>query len=161
MTNSILTYNKEELDDFIVSDYFSKKIDIYSLLAEFISAGTLANYVQSYRISDDDKLERISYDIYGSTVYWDLLLQLNDKQPLFEMPYSLDTIIDSSEEFWNNYANLIYFQAPLESEILQTLINEEIEKMKEQMEIYRFIYIIKPTKLQEFLKILREKDYMK
>lgn len=161
MTNSILNYTYDELDEFIVSDYFSKKIDIYSLLAEFISAGTLANYVQSYRISDDDKLERISYDIYGSTVYWDLLLQLNDKQPLFEMPYSLDTIIDSSEEFWNNYANLIYFQAPLESEILQTLINEEIEKMKEQMEIYRFIYIIKPTKLQEFLKILREKDYMK
>lgn len=161
MTNSILTYEKEELDEFIVSNYFSKKIDIYTILDEFISAGTLANYVQSYRISDDDKLERISYDVYGSTLYWDLLLQLNDKQPLFEMPYSLDTIIDSSEEFWNNYANLIYFQAPLESEVLQMLIDEEIEKMKEQMEIYRFIYIIKPTKLQEFLKILREKDYMK
>ena len=160
MTNSILNYINEELDEFIVPDYFSKKIDVYTVLQEFSEAGTLGEYVVSYRMSDDDKLERISYDIYGTPIYWDLLLQINDKVPLFEMPYSLDTIIDSSEEFWNNYSNLLYFQAPLNSVFLQALIDEEIEKMKEINEIYRIIYIIKPTKLQEFLKILRDKDYL-
>lgn len=160
MTNSILNYNLEELDEFIVPDYFSKKIDLYNILQEFSDAGTLADYVQTYRIADDDKLERISYDIYSTTSYWDLLLQINDKQPLFEMPYSLDTIIDSSEEYWHNYSNLLYFQAPLQTEVLQVLIDEEIEKMKEQNEAYRIIYVIKPTKLQEFLKILRDKDYL-
>ena len=160
MTNSILNYTNEELDEFIVPDYFSKKIDIYTVLQEFSEAGTLGEYVVSYRMSDDDKLERISYDIYGTPIYWDLLLQINDKVPLFEMPYSLDTIIASSEEYWNNYSNLLYFQAPLNSGVLQALIDEEIEKMKEINEIYRIIYIIKPTKLQEFLKILRDKDYL-
>ncbi len=160
MTNTILNYTYEELDEFIVSDYFSKKIDLYNILQEFSDAGILANYMQVYRIADDDKLERISYDIYGTTAYWDLLLQINDKNPLFEMPYSLDTIIDSSEEYWNNYSNLLYFQAPLDTAILQTLIDEEIEKMKEKNEIYRVLYIIKPTKLQDFLKILRERDYI-
>lgn len=160
MTNSILNYINEELDEFIVPDYFSKKIDVYTVLQEFSEAGTLGEYVVSYRMSDDDKLERISYDIYGTPIYWDLLLQINDKVPLFEMPYSLDTIIDSSEEFWNNYSNLLYFQAPLNNVVLQALIDEEIEKMKEINEIYRIIYIIKPTKLQEFLKILRDKDYL-
>ena len=76
------------------------------------------------------------------------------------MPYSLDTVIDSSEEYWNNYSNLLYFQAPLNDIVLQTLIDEEIEKMKEQNEKYRFLYIIKTTKMQEFLKILRDKDYL-
>lgn len=160
MTNSILNYINEELDEFIVPDYFSKKIDVYTVLQEFSEAGTLGEYVVSYRMSDDDKLERISYDIYGTPIYWDLLLQINDKVPLFEMPYSLDTIIASSEEFWNNYSNLLYFQAPLNNVVLQALIDEEIEKMKEINEIYRIIYIIKPTKLQEFLKILRDKDYL-
>lgn len=160
MINTLLDYTYEELDEFIVSDYFSKKIDLYTILEEFTSAGTLADYVQTYRISDDDKLERISYDIYGTTNYWDILLQINDRLPLFEMPYSLDTIIESSEEFWNNYSNFIYFQAPLEGSVLSSLIDAEIEKMKEQTEIYRFIYIIKPTKIQEFLKILRERDYI-
>ena len=160
MTNTLLNYTLEELDEFIVSDYFSKKIDLYNILQEFSDAGILANYMQVYRIADDDKLERISYDIYGTTAYWDLLLQINDKNPLFEMPYSLDTIIDSSEEYWNNYSNLLYFQAPLDTAFLQTLIDEEIEKMKEKNEIYRVLYIIKPTKLQDFLKILRERDYI-
>lgn len=160
MTNSILNYTYDELDEFIVSDYFSKKIDVYSILEEFKTAGTLTNYVQTYRIADDDKLERISYDIYGTTLYWDMLLQINDKQPLFEMPYSLDVLMDGAVEFWNNYSELIYFQSPLNSTVLQSLVDEEIEKMKEQNEIYRFIYIIKPTKIHEFLKILRDKDYM-
>jgi len=160
MTNSILTYDTEELDEFIVSDYFSKDVDLYNILQEFSDMGTLADYMQIYRISDDDKLERISYDIYGTTAYWDILLQLNDRIPLFEMPYSLDTLIDSSDEFWANYSEQVYFQAPLNSTVLQNLIDDEIEKMKEQNEIYRYIYIIKPTKLQEFLKILRERNYL-
>lgn len=160
MTNTILDYTLEELDEFIVPDYFSRKIDLYNLIQEFSEAGTLEYYLATYKIADDDKLERISYDIYGTTNYWDLLLQLNDKNPLFEMPYSLDTVIDSSEEYWNNYSNLLYFQAPLNDSVLQTLIDEEIEKMKEQNEKYRFLYIIKTTKMQEFLKILRDKDYL-
>lgn len=160
MTNTILDYTLEELDEFIVPDYFSRKIDLYNLIQEFSEAGTLEYYLATYKIADDDKLERISYDIYGTTNYWDLLLQLNDKNPLFEMPYSLDTVIDSSEEYWNNYSNLLYFQAPLNDIVLQTLIDEEIEKMKEQNEKYRFLYIIKTTKMQEFLKLLRDKDYL-
>lgn len=160
MTNTILTYELEELDEFIVPDFFSKKIDLYSILEEFSSAGTLSNYVQTYRIADDDKLERIAYDIYGTANYWDILLQINDRSPLFELPYSLDTLIDSSEEFWKYYSEKLYFQAPLNDTVLQSLIDNEIEKMKELNEIYRFIYIIKPTKMQEFLKILRERDYI-
>lgn len=160
MTNTLLNYELEELDEFIVPDYFSKKIDLYNLIQEFTDEGTLGYYLSTYKIADDDKLERISYDIYGTTNYWDILLQLNDKNPLFELPYSLDTIIDGSEEHWNNYSNLLYFQAPLKSEVLQLLINEEIEKMKEQNEKYRFLYIIKTTKMQEFLKLLRDKDYL-
>lgn len=160
MTNTLLNYELEELDEFIVPDYFSKKIDLYNLIQEFSEAGTLGYYLATYKIADDDKLERISYDIYGTTNYWDLLLQLNDKNPLFELPYSLDTIIDSSEEHWNNYSNLLYFQAPLRDTVLKLLIDEEIEKMKVQNEKYRFLYIIKTTKMQEFLKLLRDKDYL-
>lgn len=160
MQNTLLNYTLEELDEFVVPDYFSKKIDLYNLIQEFSENDTLGYYLATYKIADDDKLERISYDIYGTTNYWDILLQLNDKNPLFELPYSLDTIIDGSEEYWNNYANFLYFQAPLNSEILNNLIDEEIEKMKEQNEKYRFLYIIKPTKIQEFLKLLRDKDYL-
>ena len=32
--------------------------------------------------------------------------------------------------------------------------------MKERNEIYRYIYVIKPSKINEFVKILRDKDYI-
>ena len=59
MINTLLTYELEELDEFIVSDYTSKKVDIYNLFQEMKDNGTLADFLEVYRISDDDKLERI------------------------------------------------------------------------------------------------------
>ncbi len=160
MRNMILKYEMQEIDNYIVSDYTSTKIDIYNFLYEFQENGTFGDFFDLYRISDDDKLERISYSLYGTPDYWDVLLQLNDRNPLFDLPYNLDTLIEFSEEFWNNYSNNIYFQSPLISNILQERIDEEIEKMKERNEIYRYIYVIKPSKINEFVKILRDKDYI-
>ena len=160
MINTLLTYELEELDEFIVSDYTSKKVDIYNLFQEMKDNGTLADFLEVYRISDDDKLERISYSIYGTADYWDILLQINDRNPLFQMPYNLDTTFDIAEAMWNNYSDNIYFQSPLDSNLLQSLIDEEIERLKEKNEFYRFIYIIKTSKMNEFLKILRERDYI-
>lgn len=160
MVNTILKYDYEDLGDYIVSDYTSKKIDLYNILQEMKDNNTLSDYFDIYRMMDDDKLERISYSIYGTTDYWDILLQLNDRNPLFEMPYNLDTIVDSVEIFWKKYSNNVYFQSPLNDTVLNELILAEIENMKKQNEIYRLIYIIKTSKMNEFLKILRERDYI-
>ena len=160
MTNSVLNYDYEELDEFIVSDYTSKKIDLYNILQEMKDNNRLNEFFEVYRIMDDDKLERISYAVYGTTDYWDILLQLNDRNPLFELPYNLDTTFEKAEAFWDYYANSIYFQAPLDNNLMQELIDAEIEIMKEKNEIYRFIYIVKTSKMNEFLKILRERDYI-
>ena len=160
MINTLLTYELEELDEFIVSDYTSKKVDIYNLFQEMKDNGTLADFLEVYRISDDDKLERISYSIYGTPDYWDILLQINDRNPLFQMPYNLDITFEIAEAMWNNYSDNVYFQSPLDSNLLQSLIDEEIERLKEKNEFYRFIYIIKTSKMNEFLKILRERDYI-
>ena len=67
MKNTVLKFDYEELDEFIVSDYFSKKVDVYSLIDQ------IKDYVSAYKISDNDKLERISYELYGTTDYWDIL----------------------------------------------------------------------------------------
>lgn len=160
MINTILKYDYEDLGDYIVSDYTSKKIDLYNILQEMKDNNILSDYFDIYRMMDDDKLERISYSIYGTTDYWDILLQLNDRNPLFEMSYNLDTIVDSVEIFWKKYSNNVYFQSPLNDTVLNELILAEIENMKKQNEIYRLIYIIKTSKMNEFLKILRERDYI-
>lgn len=160
MVNTILNFELEELDEFIVPIYTSKKTDLYNILEEMKYNNALSDFFSLYRIEDDDKLERISYSIYGTTDYWDILLQINDRNPLFQMPYNLDTTIESAEAFWNFYSESVYFQSPLNDVVLNSLIQDEIEKMKEKNEIYRYIYIVKTTKMNEFLKILRERDYI-
>lgn len=160
MRNMVLNYETQEVGNYIVSDYTSTKIDLYNLVSEFQDNGTFSEYLDLYRISDDDKLERISFALYGTPDYWDVLLQLNDRNPLFELPYNLDTIIDFSEGFWGKYSSEIYFQAELLPEVLKDRIEEEVERAKAKNEIYRYIYVIKPSRMNEFIKILRDKDYL-
>ena len=76
------------------------------------------------------------------------------------MSYDLDTLSTQAEEFWEYYKNVLYFQAPLDSDSIQSLIDEEVEKMKINNEIHRYMYIINPSKLHDFLKILRQRNYI-
>ena len=61
MKNTLLKFDYEELDEFIVPDYFSKSKDISYLVHK------IKDYLEVYKISDNDKLERISYELYGTT----------------------------------------------------------------------------------------------
>lgn len=158
MKNKILNYTRETVGNLSVSDYFSKKIDVYSLfydteinMNDFVSISTLA---------DDDKLERITFELYGSTDYWDLILMLNDRNPLFDMPYNFDNVTQSVEEYVRYYSNIIYYSSPLNEIRTQELIEEWKIKALEKNEKLRFIYVILPSKMPEFIRILREKDYL-
>ena len=158
MKNKILNYTRETVGNISVSDYFSKKIDVYSLfydteinMNDFVSISTLA---------DDDKLERIAFELYGSTDYWDLILMLNDRNPLFDMPYNFDNVTQSVEEYVRYYSNIIYYSSPLNEIRTQELIEEWKIKALEKNEKLRFIYVILPSKMPEFIRILRDKDYL-
>lgn len=155
MKNSILTFDYEELDEFIVSDYFSKDISIWDLW------DNVQDYISTYKITDNDKLERISYELYGTTDYWDILALLNQRDPLFDMPYDYDTIYADVSSFINQYIYYIYSHAPLndatrQQELLEKFINEA----EEEKEINRYIYIVKPSRIGDFIKLLKQNEYM-
>ena len=42
-------------------------------------------------------LEKISYDLYESKDYWDILLLVNERMPLFDMYYDYDIISEAGE----------------------------------------------------------------
>ena len=155
MKNKILSYDTETVGNYIVSDYFSKKIDIYKLFSL-----DLTQYLDVYKMPDDDKLERVSYELYGTTDYWDLLLMLNDRNPLFDMPYNFDNLSDGATEFVNKYSSLIYFNSPLNETRTAELIEEWKSKVENQNDKLRFLYIIKPTQINNFIKLLRDKGYL-
>lgn len=156
MKNSILKYSTEEVDNFIVTDYQSKKVTINDL---FEKANTLG-YLSYYKINDNDKLERISYELYGTTDYWDLLFLLNNKNPLFDMPYYFDTIMSESSEKSSTYISTLYqgstnFSIRAE-ELTNTFLNKDIETNNNN----KTIFVIKPTQMSNFIKLIIDNGYL-
>lgn len=155
MKNTILKYTKTEVDDVIVSDYFSKKISI----REFINLHP--NLFYSYNVMDDEKLENISYKLYGTSDYWDLLLMLNDMNPLIDMPYNSDTIINGVQTQLNTYFYYSYSHAPLSNvSRINELTTEFSENAELKNETFRYIIVIKPTALPEFIKLLKDNKFI-
>lgn len=160
MTNYILKYDTEELDEFIVSDYKSKNISIFNLFNSLYNNNTYKDFFTIYSIQENDKLERLSLELYGTTNYWDIILMINQLNPLFDMFYDNDTIFDSVKENVNNYANNEYVNKPLGEPRTSELYQEFSEMMYNENDKKRYIYVIKPEKMNEFIKLMRDGDYI-
>lgn len=155
MQNTLIKFEKEEVQDFIVSDYFSRKINLSSIITDDIKK----EYFTTYQIDENDKIERISYEIYKSTDYWDLLILINSLDSLSDMPYDFDTYSDSVDKFLSDYSNKVYSNKPLNSTRLQELKDEFYESTRIKNEKFRYIYVIKPIKMQDFLKMIKLKGF--
>lgn len=151
MNNTIINFEKEEVDNYIVSDFFSRKIDLSDIITEDVKK----EYFVTYKMEDNDKLERISYDIYRSTDYWDILLLINFSDALFDMSYDFDTYSTSVDVYLEDFKeiNSLGFSA----QRLEELKVEFYEKNRIINEENRYISVIPPVKLQGFLKLIKQK----
>lgn len=149
MKNTLVKFETTEVDDYIVSDYFSKDINISKLFS------FEEDFFSIYKMSNDDRIERISHELYGTTDYWDILLMINQRDPLFGMVYRYDIIDSAISEKISKYENLVYSHPPLDDDIrekLKSRIENDIDKENESK---RNIYVVKPTKMSEFVLFLK------
>lgn len=158
MKNKILNFTRETVGNMSVSDYFSKKIDIYSLF--FDTEIDIGEFLTIHTLSDDDKIERLAFDLYKSPDYWDIIVLLNDRNPLFDMPYNFDNVTETVEKFVEKYSKIIYYSSPLNEKRTEELLEEWKERIFERNEKLRFIYVVNPSRMSEFVRILRDKDYL-
>lgn len=154
MKNKVLEFEKEELDDFIVSDYFSKPVHLIDDIADF------SDFLETYRMTDNDKIERISYELYGTTDYWDIIILLNGREALFNMAYDFDMLDESTSFLINFYKANIYSNGILPEE-RETSLRDEIEDLSDKdNEKYRFIKVPRPARMGDFLRLLKSKGYI-
>jgi hypothetical protein len=154
MKNTILKYEKEELDEFISCDYFSKNINIWDSFNEF------KEYLITYKIDNGDKLERISYELYGTSDYWDILLLINDRTPLYDMPYDFEILSGNAIKSVNYYKDYIYDNAPLAQDRVDEFYSELIEDGVQQNELHRYIYVVKRSRLNDFISLMKKKGFI-
>jgi len=152
MKNKIINY--DIIDNHM--DYRSKDVSKILALKELSDT----NYIDYYTLQDNEKIEGVSYYLYNSTVYWDLLLLINERDPLFGLTYDYDYIATKAEDNIERYNSSYNIDLSVEDpEYYQELIDTEIERLSLINEENRTIKIIKPSKILDFTRILSTLDY--
>lgn len=128
---------------------------------------TLGNSWFGYRqISNNVTLEKISYDLYGSSQYWDILLLINNRMPIFDMPYDYDVISEVGETMTADYEERIYRKKIPDTLLPNGMTTRELfiksfeDEQTENNEKFRIIKYILETKLYEFINMCYEKDIL-
>lgn len=147
MKNTVLKNIYTESDDYKYVDYFELK---YNKIKDTIPD----KYLEYYTLVDNSKLEKVSFDLYGTTVYWDLISAINNMDPLFDMPYDFDVVSDLSQEIVDNYL-LWTFKGTISDEHREMLYENIRSKEESRKETFRSIKVVKPIHLQTVIKLLR------
>jgi hypothetical protein len=154
MTNSQLVFPTEEVGGINIK-YFAG--DKRTKVADIPEASDLT-FITYIQIIQNQTIESISFDLYGSTKYWDLLVLLNNRDPLFDMFYSDILITDFSDEIVNNYESNVY-KSVIPSKERAELSEFWLEQVTTSNDNNRVLKIIKPFKLNDFLVIMRKYGY--
>jgi len=154
MTNFLMKYTKLEREYgttlFKISDY--TELNLKKILQ--IPESTASEYLDIYSLMDDETIENISYKLYGDEKYWDLLLLLNEKDPLFDMCYSITTLQEESFKRVKAYEMNI-FRGTLPPERFLALQEEIFIELYTKNEYNRKLRVIKPSRLSDYIRILR------
>lgn len=156
LRNSLINYTKREVDNYSLSDYFSLSLND---IQEYIDSCP-KNWFELYRLGNITNLEKVALDIYSDPDYWDIILIVNKRNPLFDLPFEFDVLIERAEKKVMEYADTVYAGA-LPTDIETTMIDAYLSKFDTDNELFRIINIVKPSKLQEFLQGGYDRGYFK
>lgn len=153
MKNSILNYNslssKQFTSQYYHSKYFNQIKDIIELKD--------SSYIETKELMDNQTIENISYILYGTPDYWDILVLINIRDPLFGMTYNFDIIDTASTnvvtKFMETYSGT---GASSVFDKLKKIVLNNYDKLNEEK---RTIRVIRPERINDFMKILNSIDF--
>ena len=76
---------KDQNTEFLFRDY-TNLVSIKEILDKY------KEHIQIYQVLEDERLDTISYKIYGTTDYWDMLVLLNDLKCMTDLPVNYDKV---------------------------------------------------------------------
>lgn len=150
LKNSIVDFTNRTLNGYDIEDYFT--FDLKKIL-EYIDTCT-DDFFEWYQLDNDDKLERLSLELYGDADYWDILLVINGRDALFDMPYNFDTIDDFADSYASAYRELvgIHGLTVYGDDHNEHLKEQYVEKFRKEHDAFRVIRVVKASRMQEFIQ---------
>jgi hypothetical protein len=154
---TILNYTTQTIQDdgTIVMDY--KSIDKMNFMNYAFIVCDQTFFAYKY-LKENDNLQKVSLDLYGTSNYWDILLLLNEYNPLLDTVFDYDTIMSSSEDLSNSY-NSEFFNNNLSNKVLTQMQNSYSENLKTINENNRILRYVKPENISEFISNGRSRGY--
>lgn len=157
LTNYLDSYdyleaNKSEAEVYNVRDY--RSVD-YSSISKFINESNIINV----KINANDFMESVSNRLYNDPNLWDLLMLINNKDALSDMPYDNDRIADMADELIMNYFNNP--EKPYQGNITEQLLAEYREYLIDLLTQKNYqnmiIKALDPVYLGDFLRLFKYK----
>ena len=127
-----------------VSDYFSLELDN---IRNLYHNPSLLEYI---KLQFNDLIENIAYKLYNDPKYYDILMLLNQRDMLFDMVYTFDTIKDIVEEETNNYFN--EYQGKTSAEFLESYKKYKLEEYEKNNEKLNTLLVLKKDVLPEIIR---------
>ena len=149
LKNSVIDFTNRTIEQTSIEDYFTFDLKAVLTFVDEVDQ-TIFDW---YLMRDDDKLERISLQLYNNPDYWDILMLINGKDALFDMPYNFDTVSKLGEELANRYAAKISNHLVLPQAHIDQMAAIYEQRYLEENEINRPLKIIKPARMQEFIRL--------
>lgn len=154
LINTIVKYDRRTLDNYSVVDYTSKNI---KNIQEYIDSLD-DDLFDWYQMEDNDKLERIALELYGNADYWDILLIINERNPLFQLALDFDTLAKIATSKVLKYEEVVY-KASIGAQANKEMDEKYNFEYVTDNEDYRVLRIVKPSRVFEFLQGGYEQGY--
>lgn len=161
MKNTLISYNTESIKTkektIEVMDYFSK--DVY--IADLKDDPEIKDLLRVIRVQDDDTFEKISYRLYNSSNYWDIILLLNNRDPLFDTAYNFDVLEKYSEDRLQDIVNdYTKKENPLDEEYQAVLKDKYLDEAMQENEKMRILSVPRPEQINSLIMILKKRGYL-
>jgi len=148
MKNSLYKYDRRVIDGLNVTDYTSI---YYGKMLELFKSKP--DYFMTYEMQMDEKLEGISYKLYKSENYADIILAANNDVFLWNMFYNSDIIMDQVSSLHTIIKKELDLNATLTEDALSIFdnISVTIEDINSKR---KSITVPKPEKLNALISLI-------
>lgn len=153
MKNSTIKYDKRITENYTVEDYTSKDFRKIYNMPETKST----DWVEYITLNDGQTIEQVSQILYDNPDYWDILMLINGRDPLFDMPYNFDVLSNLAEAQISKYA--LEYSGVYKQETFNQLAVEKLAQLENRNEELRTLKVVKPSKINDFIKLLRTVEF--
>ena len=132
---------KDQNIEFLIRDY-TNLVSIQEILDKY------KEYIQIYQVLEDERLDTISYKLYGTTDYWDMLVLLNDLKCMTDLPVNYDKVENRAKQKHEDWTKIFGKQKTKEQ--IASKYEEFLEQEIANNEKYRNFKYIDTSMINRF-----------